>query len=78
MFTLHTRRLAGARLASARLVVTAALPIVLLAGSSDAGALSLNATHVPGGTLHTTIAQFDSPQTEIVSRSVGLMDGAQQ
>lgn len=78
MFTHITRALSVTRTPLARPVVTVALPIILLAGSSGAHAQSLNATHAPGGFLHTTIAQIDSHQTEIVSRSVGLMDGAQQ
>lgn len=68
--------LAEARTPLARALVTIALPIAVLAGSSDAGAMSLVATHAPGGAVHIAIVQADTSQIFAVSRSVGLMEGA--
>ncbi len=73
MSTQGRRYLASTRQPVARAIVTVALPVVVFAGASDASAMSLAATHAPGGAVHTVIAQAHESQTTTISRSVGAI-----
>lgn len=69
-------RYAGRRVSFRRMLVALAVGGALLAGASGAGATSLVAVHAPGGPGYVRIASLAQDQDVVVSRSVGLMEGA--
>jgi hypothetical protein len=76
MDSIGVRRFQRARASLVRILAALSLLGVLLIDVPGAASMSLVATHAPGGVIHTMVASSAGDQDVVVSRSVGLMEGA--